>query len=63
MKKDQHQKLKEKSKEDLLTESQSLKDKFWQLRVDMASGKVKNVSEVRKIKKTVAVINTLLNKK
>ena len=61
MKKDQLQNLREKSKEDLLKERQTFKDTLWQLRGDLKKGKVKNIREVRNLKKAVAVINTLLN--
>ena len=38
-----------------------LKDKLWTLRVDLASGKVKNVREIRKVKTDIAQTLTLLN--
>lgn len=63
MKKDTLQKLRDKNKEDLQKELQATKDNLWQLRADLASGKVKNVKEIHKLKKVVAVVNTLLNEK
>jgi ribosomal protein L29 len=63
MKKDTLQKLRDKNKEDLQKELRVTKDNLWQLRADLASGKVKNVKEIHKLKKTVAVVNTLLNEK
>jgi len=61
MKKDLLQNLREKNKDELLKELQSLKDNLWQLQRDLKRGKVKNIREVRNLKKTIAVINTLLN--
>ena len=55
--------LKQKSKEELqkiLTEN---RNKLRQLRFDLASGKVKNVREIRKIKKEIAQILTLSREK
>ena len=54
--------LKQKSKEELqkiLTENRG---KLRQLRFDLAGGKVKNVREIRKTKKEIAQILTLLRK-
>lgn len=64
MKKDSIKKeLKAKKKEDLQKTASELKEKLRRLRFDLAAGKVKNVSEVKKIKKEVALIFTLLNQK
>lgn len=63
MKKNEAQKLKDKNQADLTKELKVIKDRLWQLRVDLASGKVKNVREIRKLKRIIAVINTLLNPK
>ncbi len=63
MKKDKLQKLRDKSKEDLQKELKAAKDNLWQLRADLAGGKVKNVKEIHGLKKTIAVVNTLLNEK
>lgn len=62
MKRDQLKKLKEKPSEELKKELQLSKDNLWQLKLDLASGKVKNVREIRSLKKVIAVINTILNK-
>ena len=35
-----------------------LKDKLWSLKTDLAAGKVKNVKEIKKIKKNIARILT-----
>jgi large subunit ribosomal protein L29 len=39
------------------------RDKLERLKFDLAAGKVKNISEVRKIKKDIAQIMTLINEK
>jgi len=52
--------LRTKSKEELQKLLQDLREKLRQLRFDLAGGKVKNVSEIRHIKKDVARILTLL---
>ncbi|OGY68343.1 MAG: 50S ribosomal protein L29 [Candidatus Harrisonbacteria bacterium RIFCSPLOWO2_02_FULL_45_10c] len=59
MKKETLKKMREKTPADIVKEIQSQKDSLWQLRVDLASGKVKNVRQIRAIKKTIAVLNTL----
>jgi large subunit ribosomal protein L29 len=54
--------LRQKSKtelEKILTES---REKLRQLRFDLASGKVKNVREIRKIKKDIARILTIIKR-
>lgn len=64
MKKDSIKKeLKAKKKEDLQKTALELKEKLRRLRFDLAAGKVKNVSEFKKIKKEVALVFTLLNQK
>lgn len=40
-----------------------LRDKLWQLKADLAAGKVKNVREIRVIKKDVARLLTVLKLK
>ena len=62
MKKADLQKLKENSAEELKSELLLIKDNLWQLKLDLANGKVKNVRQVHNLKKKVAVINTLLNR-
>ncbi|MFA4998763.1 MAG: 50S ribosomal protein L29 [Candidatus Paceibacterota bacterium] len=52
--------LKQKSKQELQKLSQDMREKLRQLRFDLAGGKVKNVSEIRHIKKDIARILTLL---
>ena len=63
MKKSEVQNLKNKSKEELATELSVSADKLWQVRNDVLNGKVKNVREIRRIKKLIAVLNTILSEK
>ena len=39
------------------------RERLGSLRFDLSSGKVKNVREIRKLKKDIARINTLLNER
>lgn len=52
--------LKQKSKSELQKLLQDSRERLRQLRFDLAAGKVKNVREVRQIKKDIARILTLL---
>jgi len=60
MKRREFKQLKNKPSTELKIQLASLKDKLWELKKDLVSGKVKNVSEIRKIKKDIARITTLL---
>lgn len=55
--------LKQKSKDELQKLLQNLREKLRQLRFDLVSGKVKNVREIRQIKKDIARILTILSVK
>lgn len=55
--------LKQKSKEELQKQLQESRDKLRQLRFDLSAGKVKNVREIRQIRRINAQILTLLNVK
>lgn len=55
------QDLRKKSKEELERMLLEYREKSRQLRFNLASGKVKNVKEARKIKKDIARILTVLN--
>lgn len=57
------QELRQKSREELEKLLKDNREKLRQLRFDLASGKLKNIREIRKIKKNVARILTILNKK
>ncbi len=52
--------LRQKSKEELQKILQDNREKLRQLRFDLDAGKVKNVREIRKIKKEIAQILTIL---
>lgn len=53
--------LRQKSKNELKKTLQGSQERLRQLRFDLAAGKIKNVREIRKIKKEIARILTLLN--
>ena len=55
------QELRQKNKSELQKLLQDSRERLRQLRFDLAAGKVKNVREIRKIKKDIARILTLLN--
>lgn len=56
--------IKQKSKKELQRLLRNSQDKLRQLRFDLASGKVKNVREIRQIKKDIArILTTLCQKK
>lgn len=61
MKKKDLEKLKNKPGPELKEDLKNHKEHLWKLQVDLRAGKVKNVREIRTIKRTVAVINTILN--
>ena len=52
--------LRQKSKEELQKILKDNQEKLRQLRFDLSAGKVKNVREIRKIKKEIAQILTVL---
>jgi large subunit ribosomal protein L29 len=52
--------LKQLSKGELLKNATEGREKLRQLRFDLAAGKVKNVSQIRQIRKEIARIMTLL---
>ncbi len=54
------QELRQKSKEELSRILREKKEKLCQLNFDLSSGKVKNVREVRLVKKDIARILTIL---
>jgi len=62
MKKRQFQELKSKPPAELQKNLTGLRDNLWQLKADLAAGKVKNVREIRAAKKDIARILTLIKK-
>jgi len=63
MKKQEFQKLKEKGGVELQKDLKSFQEKLRDLRLDLAAGKVKNIKEVKSVKKIIAMIMTLINNK
>lgn len=60
MKKKELEQLKTKSVEELKKMSIEFRDKLWNLKTDFNSGKVKNVKEIKKTKKSIARVLTIL---
>ena len=56
------QELKQKTEEELKKLLQDNREKLRQLRFDLSSGKVKNIREIRSIKKDIARILAILKK-
>ncbi len=52
--------IRQKPKNELVAALQDKREKLRELRFNLATGKVKNVSQVRKLKKEIARILTLL---
>lgn len=63
MKKTEIQNVRNKSREELLADIAAQSEKLWKLRKDVASGKVKNIREIRTVKKHIAAAHTILNEK
>lgn len=63
MKKTETQNLRNKTKEELMSDLAAGAEKLWKLRKDVATGKLKNVREIRASRKLIATIKTLLNEK
>lgn len=61
MKRKEVEQLKTKPVEELKKNLAEHKDKLWNLKTDLAAGKIKNVKEIKKIKKNIARELTLLN--
>ena len=55
--------LRQRSKTELQKTLQEKREHLRQLRFDLVSGKVKNVKQIREIKKDIAKILTLINEK
>ena len=53
--------IRQKTKSELQKLLQDLQEKLRQLRFNLASGKIKNVKEIREIKKDIARILTIIN--
>ncbi len=55
--------LRQKNKKEMRQTLRNLREKLRQLRFDLSAGKVKNVKELREIKKDIAKTLTVLNEK
>ncbi len=55
--------IRQKTKEELTKNAKEMREKLRGLRFDLAAGKVKNVREIRQIRKDVARILTILKEK
>lgn len=63
MKKKTLEQLRNKPEAELHADMKKKKDTLWDMQVDLQSGKVKNVREIRSIKQTIAIIQTILREK
>jgi len=63
MKKKEFQEYKNKSKAEILKDLANYREKLANLKFDLAAGKVKNIREIRLVKKTIAQLLTLLKNK
>ncbi len=61
-KKDILKQISDKPDKDLNKDLYDYRDKLWNLKKDLVAGKVKNVREIKELKKTIARILTLLRK-
>lgn len=61
MKQKEFEQLKTKPVEELKKDLTDYKDKLWNLKIDLAAGKIKNVKEIKKTKRNIARALTLLN--
>ena len=61
MKKKELEQLKSKPLPELHKRLKEDRNKLWQLRIDLVNGKVKNVREIRAIKKNIARVLTFIN--
>jgi len=61
MKKSEIQKLTKKTPADLHKDLASSREELRALRFELAAGKVKNITKVKSVKKTIARILTLMN--
>lgn len=55
--------MKNATPDELSKELKAQQDRLWNLKTDLASGKVKNVSEIKQVKHDIARILTILNTK
>lgn len=63
MRKKEFEQLKTRPAEDLNKNLIEFQNKLWDFKTDLAAGKIKNVKEIKNVKKTIARILTLTNNK
>jgi len=63
MKKKNFQEIKNKPVAELQKEVVGYRERFRVLKFDLAAGKVKNIREIKEVKKTIAQILTIINNK
>ncbi|OGG42968.1 50S ribosomal protein L29 [Candidatus Jorgensenbacteria bacterium RIFCSPLOWO2_12_FULL_42_11] len=63
MKKKNFQEIKNKPVAELQKELVGYRERFRVLKFDLAAGKVKNIREIKEVKKTIAQILTIINNK
>ena len=63
MKRNERDALARKSPAELNKDIQTHQERLWSLKVDLAAGRVKNVGEIKALKKSIARIKTLLHTK
>lgn len=61
MKRKEVEQMKNKSEAELKTQTAAWRDSLWNLKKDLGGGKVKNVSQIREMKKNVARALTFIN--
>ncbi len=61
MKRNEIKQLKNKTKQELLNDLKKYQERLWGIKVNLAAGKVKNISEIKELKKMIARIHTILN--
>ncbi len=63
MKKKELEQIKNKVDAELMEELKKKRERLWNLQVDLHAGKVKNVREVRALKRAIAVIHTTVRER
>lgn len=56
------QQLQAQSESELKKTLEESRDRLWNLKADLAAGKVKNVKEIKRVKRAIARTLTMLNK-
>lgn len=61
MKRNEIKQLKNKTRQELLNDFKKHQERLWKIKVDLAAGKVKNIGEIKELKKMIARIYTIFN--